>query len=161
MADFSDIQSSFARYSEAESKYWDDLQSKAWKVFVGLEQHLGLVGKTFTLPGKKSEPYLQAGNLDEGEFVPVNGPFFTCIDMRSEFVIRLVVDAAPDATPKKGILILASIGKESGAYDVSFNVRDGVVSVPIPEAFPAEELRALYDRMVFEVIHTMDTSIFK
>lgn len=158
MTDFSDIRASFARLREAEYRYWDNLSSVAWTIVIGLEEHLGLKGQRAVIPGKSAERYFQAGNVENGQFKEVNGPFFNGEDLKLIFAVRLILDAGPDALPKEGVIINFSIMPNANSYEVEFEVVDGAIKVPIAKDLKGDELSALYERVAFEVIHKLDPS---
>lgn len=161
VTDFSDIRASYAKFKEAQNKYWDDLQDKAWRLALGFEEHLGLKGQQYAVPGKGNEPYFQVGVMDKGDFKPVHGPAFAGDDLKVQFVIKLVLDEAPNVFPKKGLLLKAAIGKKDGGYIVIIDGRSGHIGVLVPSTFAAQDVAQVYEVMAQEIIGNMDTSIFE
>ena len=160
LTDFSDIRNAYARHKTAQDAYWRDLQVKAFSIYRGFEQHVGLVGQKYTIPGKPEEAYCQVGVMEGGKFKSVNGPSFSGSDMKVEFAIHLVVDESPTSLPKKGLIILLKLGKLNGGYLAQLKTTEGWFDFSLSAEFSDSELKALYEAIALNVIDSMDESIF-
>lgn len=87
-----------------ENAFWDSLEDAANKTVRAFREYLELASNTFH--GDNGEGrYLEVGTMELGQFKSKTPSFIDGENGKQPFVLRLVVDIAADAFPKRSILI--------------------------------------------------------
>lgn len=159
LTDIFEIREAYAKYSQAQSAYWDDLNEKVVLICKGFTKHLGLEEKYFSLNGVKT-PYVQLGTYEDGHFEAVRVADFEGDNLSIPFALKVTLDADQESISKEHYVIELSIQKKDGMYAVIVQQDAGVAKASIPASFSEKRQSELYECMASQIIDYLNPAVF-
>lgn len=159
MTDIFEIREAYAKYNQAQSAYWGDLNEKVVLIYKGFTKHLGLEDKHFSLNGVKTS-YVQLGTYEDGQFEAVRVADFEGDNLSIPFAIKITLDADQESISKEHYVIELSIQKKDGMYAVIVQQDAGVAKASIPASFSEKRQSELYECMASQILDYLNPAVF-